>query len=67
MEITVGPPRPEGMIPVTVGYYEQIDGLGYGARVEVFVPYSDSRAETEAAAKDAARKFLERAIAAHDD
>jgi len=66
MEITIGPSHPEGMVPVTVDYYEQIDDLGYSARVEVFVPDSDSRSEIRATAMVAARDFLERAIAAHD-
>ncbi len=54
-----------GKLEMQVGYYEEVDALGYSADVIVWVPYSDSRSELEARAKVAAHEFLKRAVSAH--
>ena len=65
MEITVGREPVDGMAEMIVDYYEQIDGYGWGGRVNVWVHWSDSHQEMQDAAKKAAKSFLERALSAH--
>lgn len=67
MEITIGTQTVEGMVPITVQYYEVREGFGWKAEVQVWVPWSDSCAELHRLAGNAARDFLSRAISAHAD
>ncbi|RFA24422.1 hypothetical protein CAI21_21605 [Alkalilimnicola ehrlichii] len=65
MEITVGDQSRDGLLQVKVAYYEQYAGKGWSAELNVWAPDSDSRAEIEQAARDAAEDFLRRMLAAH--
>lgn len=53
------------LLEVTVLYRETIDDHGYSARVNVWVPNVDSRAQIQRAAIEEAQKFLQRALSAH--
>ncbi|MEW6314741.1 MAG: hypothetical protein AB1513_12015 [Pseudomonadota bacterium] len=65
MEITIGNNNDGDLIEVAVRYREVIDGHGYSAHVMVWVPNRDSRSEVCRYAAEEARKFLQRALAAH--
>ena len=52
-------------IAMGVKFYEQIDGLGFSADLNVWVPTSDSRSELETLAKVEAQHFLKRVLSGH--
>ena len=67
MEIKTGKkPTPDGKVDVIVHYHDQFDGKGHSIEVRVWVDYSDSQAEMNLRAKEAAVQFLKRAVSAHD-
>lgn len=57
----------DGMFEIAVDYFETTpDGKGQAGHVSVWVKWQDSVIAMRAEARDAARGFLERALAAHD-
>lgn len=68
MEITTGRHISDsGKTSATVEYYEQIDGFGHSARIEVWFEHSDSHQENKKRALKAASEFLARALSAHSE
>jgi len=66
MEITIGKYRPDAeLVEAVVRYNEIIEGHGFSAQVNVWVPNVDSLAEVRRLATEAAHNFLQRALSAH--
>lgn len=65
MNIEILRPSVNGMIEASVCYSEQINGLGYTAKLTIWVQETDSRQELEKRARAAASDFLQRCLSAH--
>ncbi|ADT94458.1 hypothetical protein [Shewanella baltica] len=63
MEISILHEPVDGMIPVTVDFYEYTENKGKTIKVDVWVPAVDSRSEITKLARLAAMQLLKQAVA----
>jgi hypothetical protein len=67
MEINASNFEVDGMIEIPVNFYEEIDGYGWSAKVNVWVKNNDSRAITRRESLEKSKMFIEKMLNAIDN